>query len=177
MWDNIKELIGSSAPVLGTLLGGSAGGAVGNLIAKALGVENTASAIESALINNPDAIVKLKELETSKEIALIQANLEASRIKNDEKRVDNEASKLILDDKSNARAREVENTKVTGSRDYALYTLAVVIVSAFFVSMWLLIHTPLVKDTGSYELLLIMFGALGSKFSTVVDYFFGSSKQ
>lgn len=177
MWDSIKELLGTSAPVIGTLLGGPAGGAVGGLIAQALGVDDSVESIEKALKNNPDALVKIKELEASKEIAMIQASLEAERIKVDAKRVDNESEKMFLDDKGNARAREIDTTKATGKRDYALYVLAAVIVSAFFVSMWLLIQTPLVKDSGSYELLLIMFGALGAKFSTVVDYFFGSSKD
>ena len=57
MWDNIKELIGTSAPVIGTLLGGPAGGAVGGLISKVLGVDNTPEAIELALMNNPDALL------------------------------------------------------------------------------------------------------------------------
>ena len=55
MWDKIKELFGDSAPIVGGLLGGPAGAAVGGLLSKALGVENNASAIEKELINNPDA--------------------------------------------------------------------------------------------------------------------------
>ena len=73
MWDKIKELIGDSAPAVGGLLGGPAGAAVGGLISKALGVENNASAIEKELINNPDAFLKLKELEMSKEIAVLKS--------------------------------------------------------------------------------------------------------
>ena len=51
MWDKIKELIGDSAPIVGGLLGGPAGAAVGGLLSKALGVENNASAIEKELID------------------------------------------------------------------------------------------------------------------------------
>ena len=76
MWDKIKEIIGNIAPIAGTLLGGSAGNAVGELIAKTLGVENTPEAIEKALIDNPDAYIKLKELETSKELAILKSQLE-----------------------------------------------------------------------------------------------------
>lgn len=79
-WDNVKEFLGGAAPVVGTLLGGPAGGAVGGLIAKALGVKDEPDAVLEALKSNPDAIIKIKELEYSKEIKEIEANLEKYRI-------------------------------------------------------------------------------------------------
>ena len=101
MWDKIRELIGDAAPVVGTLLGGPAGTAVGGLVAKALGVDNTPEAIEEVLKNNPDALVKIKELETSKELAILE-----SQYKN--KVEDNRAAEheinLVVEDKQNARA-------------------------------------------------------------------------
>ena len=96
MWDKIRELIGDAAPVVGTLLGGPAGTAVGGLVAKALGVDNTPEAIEEVLKNNPDALVKIKELETSKELAILE-----SQYKN--KVEDNRAAEheidLVVEDK------------------------------------------------------------------------------
>ena len=41
MWDKVKSLIGSSAPLIGTLIGGPVGTAVGGLVSSALGVDNT----------------------------------------------------------------------------------------------------------------------------------------
>ena len=181
MWDNIKELIGTSAPVIGTLLGGPAGGAVGGLISKALGVENTPEAIELALTNNPDALVKIKELETSKELAILQAELERKRIDVDSvinnRKLDNEKDQMFLADKQSARSRQVESEKATGEVDVALYVIAGVIVVAFFVSILALIFITLDKQSGTYELLLMLFGALTTKFGTVVDYFFGASNK
>ena len=181
MWDNIKELIGTSAPVIGTLLGGPAGGAVGGLISKVLGVDNTPEAIELALMNNPDALVKIKELETSKELAILQAELENKRIDVgsviDNRKLDNEKDQMFLSDKQSARSRQVDSEKATGKVDVALYVIAGVIVVAFFVSILALIFITLDKQSGTYELLLMLFGALTTKFGTVVDYFFGSSNQ
>ena len=101
MYDKIKELIGDAAPVVGTLLGGPAGTAVGGLVAKALGVDNTPEAIEEVLKNNPEALVKIKELEASKELAILE-----SQYKN--KVEDNRAAEheinLVVEDKQNARA-------------------------------------------------------------------------
>lgn len=181
MWDNIKELIGTSAPVIGTLLGGPAGGAVGGLISKVLGVDNTPEAIELALMNNPDALLKIKELETSKELAILQAELEHKRIDVgsviDNRKLDNEKDQMFLSDKQSARSRQTDSEKATGKVDAALYVIAGVIVVAFFVSILALIFITLDKQSGTYELLLMLFGALTTKFGTVVDYFFGSSNQ
>ena len=181
MWDNIKELIGTSAPVIGTLLGGPAGGAVGGLIGKALGVDNTPEAIELALMNNPDALLKIKELETSKELAILQAELEHKRIDVgsviDNRKLDNEKDQMFLSDKQSARSRQTDSEKATGKVDVALYVIAGVIVVAFFVSILALIFITLDKQSGTYELLLMLFGALTTKFGTVVDYFFGASNK
>lgn len=181
MWDNIKELIGTSAPVIGTLLGGPAGGAVGGLISKVLGVDNTPEAIELALTNNPDALLKIKELETSKELAILQAELENKRIDVasaiDNRKLDNEKDQMFLSDKQSARSRQVDSEKATGKVDVALYAIAGVIVVAFFVSILALIFITLDKQSGTYELLLMLFGALTTKFGTVVDYFFGASNK
>ena len=181
MWDNIKEILGSSAPAIGTLLGGPAGGAVGGLISKVLGVDNTPEAIELALMNNPDALVKIKELETSKELAILQAELENKRIDVgsviDNRKLDNEKDQMFLSDKQSARSRQVDSEKATGKVDVALYVIAGVIVVAFFVSILALIFITLDKQSGTYELLLMLFGALTTKFGTVVDYFFGASNK
>ena len=181
MWDNIKEILGSSAPVIGTLLGGPAGGAVGGLISKVLGVDNTPEAIELALMNNPDALVKIKELETSKELAILQAELENKRIDIssaiDNRKLDNEKDQMFLSDKQSARSRQTDSEKATGKVDVALYVIAGVIVVAFFVSILALIFITLDKQSGTYELLLMLFGALTTKFGTVVDYFFGASNK
>lgn len=181
MWDNIKELIGTSAPAIGTLLGGPAGGAVGGLISKVLGVDNTPEAIELALMNNPDALLKIKELETSKELAILQAELEHKRIDVgsviDNRKLDNEKDQMFLSDKQSARSRQTDSEKATGKVDVALYVIAGVIVVAFFVSILALIFITLDKQSGTYELLLMLFGALTTKFGTVVDYFFGASNK
>lgn len=79
MWDNIKNIVGQVAPTLGTVLGGPLGGAAGQMISQALGVENDPKAIEHELTNNPDAIVKIRQLEADKEIEIRRMAHETAR--------------------------------------------------------------------------------------------------
>jgi hypothetical protein len=64
-WDDVKSLIGKSAPVLGGILGGPGGAAVGALVSSALGTSNTPDAVAAALQSDPNALLKLKQLEVN----------------------------------------------------------------------------------------------------------------
>jgi len=55
------------------MLGGPAGAAIGGVVAAALGVQNHPTAIERALQTDPQAAVKLAELESNIEMVKIQA--------------------------------------------------------------------------------------------------------
>lgn len=68
-WSDIAGIVGQAAPILGTLLAGPAGGAVGALIASSLRVGNSASEVSAALAN-PDAAVKLKQIEKDRQVEL-----------------------------------------------------------------------------------------------------------
>ncbi len=75
-WSDIKSLIAESAPVLGSLLGGPAGGAVGGLIAKALGVEASADKVAAAVKSDPEALLKLRQLELAQQEKLTKMMLD-----------------------------------------------------------------------------------------------------
>lgn len=64
-WSDLANIVGTAAPVIGTLIGGPAGAAVGALVASALGVENSPGAVQTALDRDPAALVRIKELELS----------------------------------------------------------------------------------------------------------------
>jgi len=69
---DIAEMVGKIAPMLGTLLGGPAAVAlnVGGMIASAIGCENTPSAITAAIQANPEAAVKIAEIESNERVRL-----------------------------------------------------------------------------------------------------------
>jgi len=68
LWKDIASKIGGAAPLLGSLLGGKAGETVGALIASALGVRNEPAAVNAALATNPEAMIKLAQIEADNKI-------------------------------------------------------------------------------------------------------------
>jgi hypothetical protein len=77
---SIVSIISNVAPILGTALGGPAGGLVGNLISHALGGIDISKPqdIQKKIESDPNAIIKLKELEA--QVADVQnAREESSR--------------------------------------------------------------------------------------------------
>ena len=65
-WKDIAGAVGKAAPLLGTLLYGPAGRAVGGIIASALGTGNDPDEVAQAL-ENPEALVKLRQIEADKQ--------------------------------------------------------------------------------------------------------------
>ena len=120
-----------------------------------------------------EQVAELKKFEMTNQLELEKLALAN---KQEDNRHLEKTTEVVLGDKSNARSREVEVVKATGKRDYALITLAAVIVIGFFAGLVSLVFVTLDKGSGTYELLYMMFGALIAKFGTVVDYFFGASE-
>lgn len=122
-----------------------------------------------------------EELTNEDKQKVLDSQIEIMKIDFEKIKLETEAKlqskKMVFDDKSNARNREVEVTKATGKKDNAVTILAGVIVFGFFAGLISLVFVHLDKGSGAYELLYMAFGALTMKFGTVVDYFFGSSDK
>ena len=125
--------------------------------------------------------IEAKELTNEDKQKIMDSQIEIMKIDFDKLKLETEAKlqskKMVFEDKSNARNREVEVTKATGKKDNAVTILAGVIVFGFFGGLISLVFVHLDKGSGAYELLYMAFGALTMKFGTVVDYFFGSSDK
>jgi hypothetical protein len=86
----IAAQIAGAAPLIGTILAGPGGAAVGTavkLIASVLGVEPTPESIESALANDPEALAKIKTIELNNQLELqkLVINLEIVKIQEETK--------------------------------------------------------------------------------------------
>lgn len=174
-WKDIGKMIGKVAPILGTVLGGPAVGAatggVVSLISGALGIEPaeaTPDVIGAMIQGDPEALLKLKELEFRHKERFEELALEGDRL-------EIEKDKAYLADIQNSRTRQIDSERATGKKDYSLYLLAYAITSGFFATLLALIIWPTLAATS--PALLILLGSLGTGFGQVLGYFFGSSKS
>lgn len=71
-WSDIGNMVGRAAPIVGTLLGGPAGAAVGALVASALNVSNDPDSVNVALAANPEALARVQELQINARVQLEQ---------------------------------------------------------------------------------------------------------
>lgn len=78
-WKDLAGVVGKAAPILSGILGGPAGAAVGGLVATALGTDSTPDAVSTALLADPQAAIKLKELETNSRVQLQQLAVTAEQ--------------------------------------------------------------------------------------------------
>ena len=156
LWSGIKKVLAGIAPVLGNAIVPGVGGLAGTLLAGVLGVDsNDPDALNTALINaTPDQIAKIKEIELTHR---------------------DEFERLFLQDRQDARQREIKIVQATGKKDLNLYVLAWVVVIGFFVLCGTLMYQTI--PSGQNSIILMLFGGLQSGFATVLGYFFGSSKS
>lgn len=80
-WSDVGNIVGKAAPIVGTLLGGPAGAAVGALVASALNVSNDPDAVNAALAASPDAMVRITELQTNARVQLEQLSVQIETVR------------------------------------------------------------------------------------------------
>ena len=169
-WKDVGNFIKKGAPLLGSVVAGPGGSAIGGLVASLFGNETDDPAqILSRIQADPEALNKLKELELKHRERLEELSLEAARIQLEE-------SKAYLADTQSARQREAAIVQATGKKDVNLYVLAWVVVGGFFILTGLMMIIPELESRSNNAMVNIMFGGMVSGFATVLGYFFGSSK-
>lgn len=151
-----KSLFKSVAPAIGTALGGPLGGAAAAFLADKLGVETKTVEAVTEVLNSgkltPEQIenVKLADIEFRK-------FLETNKI---------DMAKLDVDNTKDARDMQ----KTTRS-SYPAW-LSTLVTFGFFGILAAMFVYPEVKESAP---LMIMLGALGSAFASVVNFWLGSS--
>ena len=150
--DELLNMLKGAAPALATAVAGPMGGMAMKAIADKLGVVNTPSAISTAIKDNPDIALKLKEIDL-KELELHNANTDSARKMNAE--VQNSANASWL-------AKNIA------------YCIDVVIVTSTIGLTYMLMSQQVPAD--NKELALMAFGSLVTLCGTVVNFHRGSSQ-
>lgn len=151
--DWLKKL----APTAATLLGGPLAGLAVEALGAALGIEEATTEKVKTVLSGGGL--------TGEQVAAIKQAETALVIRCKELDIDLEA--IHAGDRYSARQREI------AVRDWVPGILAVGVTSGFFGVLSYLLKYPL-PDTGR-DALLVMLGALGGAWGSVVAYYFGSS--
>lgn len=152
-WSDITGLVGKYAPVVGTVIGGPGGAAVGAMVASALGVENSPKAVEKAIASDPDAALKLREFELDNEKHLREMAFKTLDVE--------------LKDKQSARIAHKNNpmpavicvalTLLVAAGAYFLFTKAI--------------------PTDNAEITYLLFGTLLAKWGDSIAYWVGTTRS
>ena len=184
-WENISDTLLKSAPTvlgalggtLGTVIAPGAGTGVGAVLGKKAGEilagifgvpVDRPDAIIDAIKADPNAVLKLREAEMAMQ-------LELARLANEKLKIDLDETKAYLSDVQSARQREIDIKKAGGS-NLTFYSIGWIITLSFFGAIVLIVLKPIGIDSSMRDVLNMLLGYLASNFTTVVQYFFGSSK-
>lgn len=163
-WDNIKEAVGNSAPILGGLLGGPVGASVGTLISGVLGVKPTPEAVQEELRTNPEAVLKLKQIEVDHKEKIEEYKLKEKEL-------------LFKKFETSHESYQQKNTMADKIADQVIkYNLPVI--ALLVIVNVLVVHY--FKDDASLiaivsNIIGLAIGKLFSERQAVINFFFGSS--
>jgi len=152
-----KQVLGSLAPTAATLLGGPFAGLAVKAIGDALGMSGaTVEAVQTALSKGDmtgDQIIAIKQAELD-----LQKHLADNGIKLEE---------VAGADRASAREREI------AVKDWTPRILAYAVTLGFFGTLGALMNGNL--DGTGKDVLLVMIGSLGTAWTGIISYYFGSS--
>lgn len=168
MWDKVRELISDVAPEVGVALGGPLGGIAGKVIATALGVEEKPEAIVDALKNNPDALLKVKELESNEHITAMNNALKEKEMYLDSEKANLATVTSAQEMQGKALAQEDNFSKqfiYWFAIGWSLFGMCYIIAITFL---------PIPQSNIRFSDTILGF-LLGTAISGILQFFFGSS--
>lgn len=174
---DFKEIIKTIAPIAGTLIGGPLAGVAIKAIGDAIGMEaptqeRIVEAIKGGSLS-PDQVAAIRQADAALKVKLRELDL-------DEKKIEQQAEKMYVDDTDNARKAHAGDRGVYWLGIAVLATFAIVMVASMYGCYQILTDGLKIKDVG---IVAAVFGFLGTvvgyvaaNAQQVVSYFFGSSR-
>lgn len=154
-----KAVVSSVAPWIGTALGGPLGGMAVTAVANALGLDDkTESAIKGALSGaTPDDLLKIKLADQNFAMQMQAAGYQNTQA----------LENIAASDRDSARKREM------AVNDHTPRNLAYLVTAGFFGVLMLMMFSE--QAQGAREVLLVLIGSLGTAWTTIMAYYFGST--
>ncbi len=169
-WKDLGAIVGKAAPLLGSILTGNVPGAVlagAQILGSVFGTEASPDAIHKAVAADPQAAVKLAEIEANNrtELQRLLVTAEANRLA-----AETAQYRIEVDDRQGARQREI----ATGSRMPAV--LSIFLVLGFFAVLGAMLSGMAIIPK-EYELMVgQLIGTLQSAVAAAIAYYIGSTK-
>jgi hypothetical protein len=151
--ENLYTVINKIAPllVIGLKSTSPVSAMILNLIADAFGAKIDDN-LATTIANDPDASVKLKQIEMDHQNVLIQSQVQ---------------------DRMSAREREEKIVELTHKRDWVIDAIAITVILGFF-SLCLVNYFVSPSDD---HIISMLIGQVSGAFVMVLSYYFGSSKD
>jgi len=169
---NLKQLatsIASFAPTLATMLGGPLAGTAVAALEGALGLkpgtgaDAVTQAIEAGTLT-PDQLTAIRAADQKHAEIMGQQGIDLAKLNADH---DTAFAKIDAEDRANARQREI------GVKDKTPEILAYLITVGFFSILGYLLVEG--KPAQGGDVMLVLVGSLGTAWTGIVAYYFGSS--
>lgn len=166
-WRDLAGTVGATAPILGTLIGGPAGPAIGALVASVLGTQGDPESVSAALAAGPEAAAaKLRQIEADRAVKL------------QELLVDHTKAVLaagVASEQTAAQDRADARKLQTAKPSLMPAALTLMITVGFFATLGALLTYG--KPEFGGDALMIMLGALGSAWAAATSYWLGSTSN
>lgn len=158
MTDLGKAISQYGAPLLGTVIGGPAGGMIGQLVAHAFnGDLNDTEKLIQSIASDPEADIKLAQIESTYKLE-IQRLLISS---------ETERMKQVNENTADARKMNQQHNS-----NYPQILSSVVILSFMICIYWVVQYK---QDKSDHDILYMLLGVMGSAFNGVINFWLGSS--
>jgi hypothetical protein len=159
-----KTIVSLGAPALGMALGGAPGAALAaTLAAKFNSASSSSDDILKAITQDPQAEIKLKEIESQERIALQAYATDLLK------------TQITTEEADRASAREADVAR----KDFTARNLAYLITTFFFTFviyfMWLAVTPHDVIDGNETTIINYILGVLTTTFTAIVSFYYGAT--
>jgi membrane protein YqaA with SNARE-associated domain len=151
---DVRSIVATVAPTLGTAFGGTLGGAAGTWIANKLGDGDSKKAAELIAAGDPQTLLALQKLDTDFKQHLADLGVSLDQ--------------LEFQDRADARSLAVKTGKI-----WIPATIAAVFIGGWFTVQYVLLFHVIPES--NRDILLRTMGTLDMVLGAIVGYFFGSS--